>query len=265
MKALGAGLGSFAFRDVEVVRDDDSGAPSLALHGTAAALADERGVARVAGVAHPHRHHGDGRRARARLTQRVEPVLTPEAMAGADARTIAAGTPLEVLMERAGRAVAWAVRRALPGTYGRRVVVGVREGQQRRRRARRGAGARGMGCPHDRVRARRRHRRAPRSTRALASADVVVDAMYGTGLRDALRDDAAWVAEQLTDWPGEVVAVDIPSGVDGLTGAVPGRAVRATRTVTFAARKPGLVFEPGRSYAGEVVVADIGIEIDERR
>ena len=44
MKALGAGLGSFAFREVEVVRDDDSGAPSLALHGAAAALAEERGV-----------------------------------------------------------------------------------------------------------------------------------------------------------------------------------------------------------------------------
>jgi holo-[acyl-carrier protein] synthase len=44
MKALGAGLGAFAFREVEVVRDDDSGAPALALHGAAAALADERGV-----------------------------------------------------------------------------------------------------------------------------------------------------------------------------------------------------------------------------
>ena len=56
------------------------------------------------------------------------------------------------------------------------------------------------------------------------------------------------------------MAVDIPSGVNGLTGEVPGWAVRATRTVTFAARKPGLVFEPGRTYAGEVVVADIGID-----
>ena len=158
----------------------------------------------------------------------MEPVLTPEAMAGADARTIAAGTPLEVLMERAGRAVAWAVRRALPRHLrapGRR---GVREGQQRRRRA--GRGAR---CSRDGASARpcsSSPTASPRAafTRALASADVVVDAMYGTGLRDALRDDAAWVAEQLADWSGEVVAVDIPSGVDGLTGAVPGRAVRAT-------------------------------------
>ena len=56
----------------------------------------------------------------------------------------------------------------------------------------------------------------------------------------------------------------MPSGVNGLTGEVPGWAVRANRTVTFAARKPGLVFEPGRSYAGEIVVVDIGIEVDDR-
>jgi NAD(P)H-hydrate epimerase len=183
-------------------------------------------------------------------------------MTGADARTIAAGTPLEVLMERAGRAVAWTVRRALPGTYGRRVVVVCGKGNN---------GGDGL------VAARVLEAWGVRTTRftlvegvarteftrALASADVVVDAMYGTGLRDALRDDAAWVAEQLAGWSGVVVAVDIPSGVDGLTGAVPGWAVRADRTVTFAARKPGLVFEPGRSYAGEIAVVDIGIEIDE--
>ena len=58
-----------------------------------------------------------------------------------------------------------------------------------------------------------------------------------------------------------MVAVDIPSGVDGLTGAVRGTAVLATSTVTFAARKPGLVFEPGRSHAGDVRVVDIGIDL----
>ena len=86
--------------------------------------------------------------------------------------------------------------------------------------------------------------------------------MFGTGFRGTLEGDAAWVVEQLAGFDGEVVAVDIPSGVDGLTGSVWGPVVRATRTVTFAARKPGLVFEPGRSLAGEVTVADIGIAVD---
>ena len=98
-------------------------------------------------------------------------------------------------------------------------------------------------------------------TRALAAADVVVDAMYGTGFRGALAGDAEWVVQQLRAWTGPVVAVDIPSGVDGLCGSTVGPAVQATRTVTFAARKPGVVFEPGRSHAGEVVVVDIGIDL----
>jgi NAD(P)H-hydrate epimerase len=57
------------------------------------------------------------------------------------------------------------------------------------------------------------------------------------------------------------VAVDIPSGVDGLTGGVQGDAVQAVSTVAFAAYKPGLVFEPGRGLAGTVIVADIGIQL----
>jgi NAD(P)H-hydrate epimerase len=191
----------------------------------------------------------------------VEPVLTPEQMGAADARAVAAGTPVEVLMERAGRAVAWTVRRALSGTYGRRVVVVCGKGNNG-----------GDGLVAARVLAGwgvRTHvlelaagidRR--RAERAFAEADVVVDAMYGTGFRGTLEGDAAWFVEQLDGFDGEVVAVDIPSGVDGLTGTVWGPVVRATRTVTFAARKPGLVFEPGRSLAGAVTVADIGIDID---
>jgi NAD(P)H-hydrate epimerase len=191
----------------------------------------------------------------------VEPVLTPQQMGAADARAIAAGTPVEVLMERAGRAVAWTVRRALSGTYGRRVVVVCGKGNNG-----------GDGLVAARVLAGwgvRTHvlelaagidRR--RAERAFAEADVLVDAMYGTGFRGTLEGDAAWFVEQLDRFDGEVVAVDIPSGVDGLTGTVWGPVVRATRTVTFAARKPGLVFEPGRSLAGAVTVADIGIAVD---
>ena len=63
--------------------------------------------------------------------------------------------------------------------------------------------------------------------------------------------------------PGRAtLAVDIPSGVDGATGAVAGDAVHADATVCFAALKPGLLFEPGRSHAGRVSVVDIGIAID---
>jgi NAD(P)H-hydrate epimerase len=189
----------------------------------------------------------------------MEPVVTPEQMGNADRRTIAAGTPVEVLIERAGRAVAWHVRRVLGGTYGRRALVVAGKGNNGRdglvaARVLEHWGMRvsrfvlGDGVRRDRF------------VRALAAADVAVDAMFGTGFRGALEDDAAWVAARLDEWPGITIAVDIASGVDGSTGAVRGPACRAHSTVTFAARKPGLVFEPGRSYAGEVVVADIGID-----
>jgi ADP-dependent NAD(P)H-hydrate dehydratase / NAD(P)H-hydrate epimerase len=190
----------------------------------------------------------------------METILTPEAMGAADRRTIAAGTPVEVLMERAGRAVAWDVRRALPGTYGRHAVVVCGKGNNggdglvtARVLARWGMRAHvfELACGVDHA----------RFDRALDTADVVVDAMYGTGFRGTLEGDAAWVAERLHTWDGLTVAVDIPSGVDGLTGLTFGPAVRASRTVTFAARKPGLVFQPGRALAGEVVVADIGIDV----
>jgi NAD(P)H-hydrate epimerase len=192
----------------------------------------------------------------------VDVVLTPDEMGAADRRAIAAGAPVEVLMERAGRAVAWTVRRALRGTYGRRVVVVCGKGNNGgdglvAARVIRWWGVRTvvleLAAGIDRRRARR----------AIDAADVVVDAMYGTGFRGTLEGDAAWVVEQLEQFAGEVVAVDIPSGIDGFTGTSWGPVVRAARTVTFAARKPGLVFEPGRSCAGEVVVADIGIAVED--
>ena len=101
----------------------------------------------------------------------------------------------------------------------------------------------------------------PAVERAIKRATCAVDAMFGTGFRGALADDAEFVAAQFSETGVPVVAIDIPSGVHGLTGEMQGLAVQAHATVTFAALKPGLLFPPGRHLAGEVEVADIGIDI----
>ena len=90
---------------------------------------------------------------------------------------------------------------------------------------------------------------------------MVIDALFGTGLRGALRPEAAAWAETLNRSGRPVLAVDIPSGVEGATGAVRGAAVRAARTVTLAGLKIGLVFGQGPDFAGDVDVADIGIPV----
>jgi ADP-dependent NAD(P)H-hydrate dehydratase / NAD(P)H-hydrate epimerase len=90
--------------------------------------------------------------------------------------------------------------------------------------------------------------------------DVVVDALFGTGFRGAPRPEAAALIERMNAARAPVVAVDVPSGVDASTGEVADPAVGAAVTVTFHAPKVGLVVDPGRSFAGRVVVADIGLE-----
>ncbi|MGH9005813.1 MAG: NAD(P)H-hydrate epimerase, partial [Acidimicrobiia bacterium] len=98
-----------------------------------------------------------------------------------------------------------------------------------------------------------------RLTRVLARADLAIDAMFGTGFRGPLTGEAASVATALDRSRLPVLAVDIPSGVDGTTGSVTGPAVAATATICLAALKPGLLFHPGAGHAGEVEVADIGV------
>ncbi len=90
-----------------------------------------------------------------------------------------------------------------------------------------------------------------------ADAALVVDALFGAGLSRPVEGAAAEVLLAIDDVP--CVAVDIPSGIDGNTGAILGVAAHASLTVTFFRRKPGHLLLPGRIRCGEVVVKDIGI------
>ena len=93
----------------------------------------------------------------------------------------------------------------------------------------------------------------PRPT-VLPRSDLVIDAAFGTGFRGEYSFPA-------TDG-AQVLAVDIPSGISGLTGRASGAPARAAATVTFAALKPGLLLGDGPSFCGSVSVADIGLAVD---
>ncbi len=175
------------------------------------------------------------------------PIVTPEEMAAIDA---AAPEPVEVLVQRAGAAVARMARQMLGGTYGRVVNVVIGKGNN---------GADGRVAADD-LEARgvkvRRFDAADCPAR-LPDADLVVDAAYGTGFH------GAWRAPRVGSAP--VLAVDIPSGVGGLTGEAGRGVLPADRTVTFAALKPGLLFGAGRVLAGDVEVVDIGLDTSRAR
>jgi len=93
----------------------------------------------------------------------------------------------------------------------------------------------------------------------IGEADVIVDAMLGTGLRTEVRGVYAEAVELVNGAGRPVVAVDIPSGIDATTGRVLGCAVRADVTVTFAFAKCGHLVYPGAEHTGRLQVVDIGI------
>ena len=93
----------------------------------------------------------------------------------------------------------------------------------------------------------------------LARADLVVDALLGTGFSGEVREREAGIIEKVNAAGVPVLAVDVPSGVDGGTGEVAGAAIFADVTVCAHAAKVGCVISPGAEHAGETVIVDIGI------
>jgi ADP-dependent NAD(P)H-hydrate dehydratase / NAD(P)H-hydrate epimerase len=176
------------------------------------------------------------------------PVVTPEEMRAIDE---AAPEPVDELIRRAGAAVARAAVAMLGGTYGRvvHVIAGTGNNGADGRDAARRLAARGVKV---------RVYEAASCPKSLPRADLVIDAAYGTGFRPDPR--RPWVAPVVGD--ALVLAVDVPSGIDGLTGVSPGSGVlRADRTVTFQALKPGLLFGDGPRLAGRIDVVDIGLDV----
>lgn len=200
-------------------------------------------------------------------------LLTVAEMGRADRLTIARGRPGIELMERAGAAVAAAVRRRWPdgsvavlcgpGNNGGDGFVAARLLREAGRTVR-------LGClvPVEvlkgdaRSAAERWGDVAPLDPAILDDDPVVVDALFGAGLARPLDGMARRLIDIVADRRLPCLAVDIPSGVHGDTGAVLGAAATATATVTFFRRKPGHLLMPGRLRCGPVEVADIGIPDD---
>jgi NAD(P)H-hydrate epimerase len=214
----------------------------------------------------------------------VIPVLTPDEAATLEREAQAGGISADALMEDAGREVADAAVRLAGGVYGRRAVVVCGKGNNGgdglvAARYLDGWGVRTTvilleeGADLREPAASNLGRLAPTATRVrafsgaslareLARADVVVDAIFGTGFRGAPEDAHAEAITALNASGVPVVAVDVPSGVSGETGVVEGEAVRADLTVTFGAAKAGLLLFPGAAHAGVVEVEPIGFPQD---
>ncbi len=204
-------------------------------------------------------------------------LLTTEEMARADSYAVAAGVPSLTLMENAGRAVADQAQRMVapgsciavlcgPGNNGGDGFVAARL------LALRGFDVR-LACLANSL----THLKGDAAVMAgrwtgpveamqtaappeiIAGSALVIDAMFGAGLTRPLEGAAATAVAALNEHARRVLAVDVPSGLDGTTGSAAGPVVRATATITFFRRKPGHLLYPGRTLCGPVSVADIGI------
>ncbi len=199
-------------------------------------------------------------------------LLTPAEMGQADAAAIAGGTAGIELMLSAGTAVADAV--SARHRTGSRVLVlagpgnnggdGFVAAEVLRRRGMRVTiallGDRERLTGDAALAAARWGREVLDADPALcADTDVIIDGLFGAGLARPLEGRAADLVNAANASGMPIVAIDLPSGVSGETGAVLGTAIRATTTITFFRRKPGHLLLPGRVLCGQLRVADIGI------
>ena len=192
-------------------------------------------------------------------------LLTPTEMAAADAAAVQGGISGETLMQAAGRAVARAARRfgpcrtlilCGPGNNGGDGYVAARLLAQDGWPVQLAAGAPPRSGSDAAAAAKRwRGPVMPFDPAGAARADLVIDAVFGAGLSASVPDPIAstLAAAQL------VLAVDVPSGLDGATGQPRGQVRAADATVTFFRLKPGHLLLPGRTLCGDVILADIGL------
>ena len=207
------------------------------------------------------------------------PLFAPAQVRRFDEATIAAGTSVATLMERAARQLARAVAAAAGRRYGLRVLLLCGKGNNGgdglcAARLLREAGADARvhltqgdelsGLPAQQLAAFVRRGGRTVAEPDFGWADVVVDALLGTGTAGAPREPIAGVIRNLNAASAarpdlRVVACDLPTGVDANTGAVEGVAVRADLTVALGAHKRGLWLWPAKAHCGTLRLADIGI------